>query len=204
MLKKKSPLLLFSFIFIVIWTNSLIGTTNIKNWLIENTLTVISLCFLVFTYKKYHFSNLSYFLICVFLCIHVYGSKHTYAENPLGFWFQDVFNFSRNHYDRLVHFGFGFLLFYPLWEYFSKWLNYPKNIALCLPIMTIISLSCVYEIVEWLVADVFFKEQGASYLGTQGDIWDAQKDAALASIGVVISGILFYFLFKITKLRKFE
>jgi putative membrane protein len=189
-------LISFICLFALVWANSLIGTTDMINWLIENTLTAVALLFLIATYRKYRFSTFSYLLICIFLCLHVYGSKYTYAENPLGFWLQDIFDSPRNHYDRLVHFSFGFLLYFPLWECFSKWLKYPSRIAVFLAVTVILSVSGIYEIIEWLVADVFFAEQGQSYLGTQGDIWDAQKDMAIALVGVAIATLLFY-LFRI-------
>lgn len=188
---RKIWLVWYILFFTTVWVNSLVGTTDIPNWLIENTLTVIALLFLIFTYKKYHFSDFSYFLICIFLCLHVYGSKYTYSENLFGYWLQDVFHSSRNQYDRLVHFCFGFLLYYPLQEIFAKWLKYPKHIPLFLPVMTTLSLSALYEIVEWLVADIFFVEQGITYLGTQGDIWDSQKDTSLAFLGTVIAASYF-------------
>ena len=191
-------LFLFLLLFVTVWINSLLGTTDVKNWLIENTLTVIALLFLIITYKKYRFSNISYFLICVFMCLHVYGSKYTYANNLFGFWLQKVFNSSRNHYDRLVHFSFGFLLYYPLHECLLKWLKIPKYIALKIPILIIISASALYEIIEWLVANVFFVEQGISYLGTQGDVWDSQKDMSMALLGVVLSYLVFY-MYRINK-----
>src|SRR5690606_1190202 len=173
--KKSIWLKVFVFLFAVVWANSLLGTTDITNWLIENTLTVITFLFIILTYKKYHFSNFSYFLICIFLCLHVYGSKYTYAENLFGYWLQDLFHSSRNQYDRLVHFSFGFLLYYPLQECLSKWLKISKYLAIKIPVLIILSGSALYEIIEWLVADVFFVEQGVSYLGIQGDIWDSEK-----------------------------
>tara|TARA_R110002167_G_scaffold81180_1_gene222460 strand:- start:97 stop:729 length:633 start_codon:yes stop_codon:yes gene_type:complete len=189
--------------FVAIWTNSIIGTTDTANWLIENTLTAISLLFLITTYTKYKFSTFSYLLLCIFLCMHVYGSKYTYSENPFGYWLQDMFISPRNQYDRLVHFSFGILLFYPMQECFAKWLKYPKAIALFLPITIILSVSAIYEIIEWLVADMFFVEEGDAYLGTQGDIWDAQKDMALAFLGSCIATLFFYF-FNLFKYRRSE
>lgn len=191
---KGHKLFWFGLLFVVVWIDSLVGTTDVKNWLIENTLTVIALLFLVVSYKTYLFSDFSYFLICIFLCLHVYGSKYTYAGNTFGFLLQDLFDSSRNQYDRLVHFSFGFLLYYPMQECFLKWLMYPKRIAFFLPVTVILSLSGLYEIIEWLVADVFFVEQGISYLGTQGDVWDSQKDMAIAFLGAVIAAINFYFI----------
>lgn len=198
---KKALLPIFMLLFVIVWSNSFIGTTDVSNWFIENTLTVISLLFLIFSLKKYRFSNFSYLLICIFLCLHVYGSKYTYAENTFGFWLQDVFGSPRNQYDRLVHFSFGFLLYYPMQECFLNWLKYPQRIAFLLPIVTILSVSGLYEIIEWLVADVFFVEQGISYLGTQGDIWDAQKDMAMAFLGAILAFLIFCTLYKNLKIR---
>lgn len=173
--------------FLINWINSYVGNTDTANWILENALVFIFLGFLIFTYKKFAFSDLSYLLICIYLCLHVYGSKYTYAENPFGYWLKDEFDLSRNHYDRIVHFSFGFLLAYPMREMFLKWLKFPSWVAWTLPIEITLSISGFYELIEWAVADVFFKAQGDAYLGTQGDIWDAQKDIFLAFLGSIIA-----------------
>lgn len=191
--KERMPLLrnkwlgAFIAIFAFVWANSLYGTTDLNNWFLENTLTILFLLFLIITYRKYQFSDLTYLLICVYLCLHVYGSKYTYAENPLGYWLQDALHWSRNHYDRIVHFCFGFLLAYPMREMFLRWLKFPKWVAWLLPIEITMSVSAFYELIEWAVADLFFTAQGDAYLGTQGDIWDAQKDVFLAFSGAIIA-----------------
>lgn len=185
---RKNPwLIIFAAVFLLVWISSLVGTTDYANWLLENTLTVLFVFFMILSYRKYQFSDLSYLLICVYLCLHVYGSKYTYAENPLGYWLKDTFSASRNNYDRIVHFSFGFLLAYPMREMFLKWLKYPSWVAWVLPIEITLSVSAFYELIEWAVADVFFKAQGDSYLGTQGDIWDAQKDIFVAFCGAIIA-----------------
>lgn len=186
-LKQNNWLKAFLFIFLVCWVNSYVGNTDTANWLLENTLVFIFLGLLTFTYKKYQFSDLSYLLVCVYLCLHVYGSKYTYAENPFGYWLKDALDLPRNHYDRIVHFSFGFLLAYPMRELFLKWFKFPNWVAWTLPIEITLSISAFYELIEWAVADVFFKSQGDAYLGTQGDIWDAQKDIFLAFSGAVIA-----------------
>jgi len=178
---------IFLLVFSSIWISTFIGTTDVKNWFLENTLTFIFLIFLISTFKKFQFSDVSYLLICVYLCLHVYGSKYTYAENPLGYWIKDQLHLQRNHYDRIVHFSFGFLLAYPMREMFLKWLKYPSWVAWLLPIEITLSVSAFYELIEWAVADVFFPSQGDAYLGTQGDIWDAQKDIFLAFSGAIIA-----------------
>lgn len=184
----KNPwVIIFTAVFLFVWVNSLIGTTDMANWLLENALTFIFLFLLIITYKKYQFSDLSYLLICIYLCLHVYGSKYTYAENPFGYWLKDAINLSRNHYDRIVHFCFGFLLAYSMREMFLKWFKYPGWVAWLLPIEITLSISAFYELIEWAVADLFFKAQGDAYLGTQGDVWDAQKDIFLAFTGAIIA-----------------
>jgi putative membrane protein len=177
----------FAIVFFAIWISTLIGTTDMNNWILENTLTILFLGFLIISYRYYQFSDLSYLLICVYLCLHVYGAKYTYAENPLGYWLMDTFDLSRNHYDRIVHFSFGFLLAYPMRELFLSWLRFPTWVAWALPIEITLSVSGLYELIEWAVADVFFKAQGNAYLGTQGDIWDAQKDMFLATLGAILA-----------------
>lgn len=203
-LKENKWLLAFAIVFLSVFANSLIGTTNISNWLLENVLTFLFIGFLVLTYKKYQFSDLSYLLICVFLCLHCYGSKYTYAENPLGYWLQSIFHAERNHYDRIVHFSFGFLLAYPMRECLLRWLKYPPMMAWILPIDITLSVSGFYELIEWAVADILFKEQGAAYLGSQGDIWDAQKDMFLAFLGAIIATTIVSILKKVFKIYEDE
>lgn len=194
----------FVVIFFSVWISTLLGTSDLNNWLLENTLTFIFIGFLVLTYRYYQFSDLSYLLICIYLCLHVYGSKYTYAENPFGYWLQDVFHTSRNQYDRLVHFSFGFLLAYPMREVFLNWLRFPVWVSWALPIEITLSVSGLYELIEWAVADVFFPAQGVAYLGSQGDIWDAQKDMFLATIGAVLATTIVSVIKKTFRIERAE
>ncbi|NQU53079.1 MAG: DUF2238 domain-containing protein [Bacteroidetes bacterium] len=191
--KEKSPfkkdfwLHTFIVVFFAAWLNSLIGTVDLANWFLENILVVLFAGFLVLSYRIFKFCTLSYLLICIYLCLHVYGSKYSYAENPLGYWLKDALDLQRNHYDRIVHFSFGFLLAYPMREVFLSWLKFKPWVAWVLPIEITLSISGFYELIEWAVADIFFKAQGDAYLGTQGDIWDAQKDIFLAFLGAILA-----------------
>ncbi len=200
--KKNIWLLTFIAVFAFVWINSFIGTTDTANWFLENTLTFIFVAFLIITFKKHQFSDLSYLLVCIYLCLHVYGSKYTYAENPFGYWLKDAFYMTRNHYDRIVHFSFGFLLAYPMREMFLKWLKYPRWVAWLLPIEITLSISAFYELIEWAVADLFFTEHGDAYLGTQGDIWDAQKDIFVAFCGAIIATTIVSLVKKIFKIHE--
>lgn len=176
--------------FLLFWLYTLLYTNDLTNWIIENTLTILSLAFLIFSYRKYTFSNVSYAMIFLFLCLHVYGSQFTYAENPMGYAMKDFFGWDRNHYDRIVHFAFGFLLAYPLQEMHVSWLKFPQTQARLLPVLFALSVGALYEILEWGVAGIFFPEQGPAYLGLQGDPWDPQKDIFLGALGALLATVM--------------
>ncbi|WP_461491446.1 DUF2238 domain-containing protein [Pontibacter sp. HJ8] len=193
--QKKTPFLrrplhmAYAGIFLIFWVYTGLTTPDMANWLLENTLTLSMVIILIAFYNIFRFTDTSYTLIFLFLLLHVYGSQYQYAENPLGEWLKENYNHSRNHYDRFVHFGFGLLLTYPLFEVSAYGLKLRRFLNYLLPVLLILSLGAVYEIVEWIVADVVYKgdEQGMNYLGMQGDIWDAQKDMALALLGAAIT-----------------
>lgn len=184
-------------IFIICWVVTFINTTDRANWFTENALTVIFLVGLIYSYRRFVFSDLSYALVFIYLLLHIYGAEYTYAENPLGYWLKDALHLERNHYDRIVHCSFGLLLGYPLRDYFKNWFQWPVWVCYILPIEITMSFSGIYEIIEWLVADVFFPSEGTAYLGTQGDVWDAQKDMALAFSGAIVSMTVTYLLKRI-------
>lgn len=185
-IKKNILLKTLLFTFFGWWASTLAQTSDLNNWLLENTLVVLFICGLVVSYRRYMFSDLSYLMMFVYLCLHVHGAMHTYAEAPLGYWLSEIFDWPRNNYDRIVHFSFGFFLAYPMREVLLQVLKVKPWVAWVLPIEITLSFSGLYEIVEWAVADLFFPEQGVAYLGTQGDIWDAQKDMALAFLGAIL------------------
>lgn len=180
----------FILMFLSVWIITFVRTTDLNNWMLENLLVVIYLCVFIPTYRKYQFSDLSYLFFLVFLVLHVYGSQNTYAENPLGFWLKDLLNWERNHYDRIVHFSAGLLLAYPWRELLIYHLKFPSRSAWAIPVVMSFVLSGSYELIEWAVAAIFFPEQGPNYLGTQGDVWDAQKDSGLAVLGALIATTL--------------
>jgi putative membrane protein len=174
-------------VFLACWAITFVFTTDRTNWYTENTLTALFLAGLVGTYRRYRFSDLSYTLVFVYLLLHIYGAQYTYAENPLGYWLKDTLHLARNHYDRIVHFSFGFLLAYPMRDFFRNWFSWPAWVCWTLPVEITLSFSELYELIEWAVADVFFPAEGVAYLGTQGDVWDAQKDMGLAYCGAILA-----------------
>ena len=196
--KQNRLLQILALIFFIFWIGTFVSTPNKDNWYTENVLTILFLIGLGISHKKFKFSDLSYFMITVYLLLHIYGAEYTYAENPFGYWLKDALALNRNYYDRIVHFSFGFLLTYPMRDYFKNHFEWPNWVCWILPIEITLSFSALYELIEWLVADIFFPEEGVAYLGTQGDIWDAQKDMGIAFVGAVIAMAL------ISSFRKFK
>ncbi|MCA9460481.1 MAG: DUF2238 domain-containing protein, partial [Nanoarchaeota archaeon] len=134
---------------------------------------------------------LSYALIFIFLFLHSIGSHYTYSLVPMD-WFSNFFEVSRNHFDRIVHFCFGFLLVYPIRELYMRIIGVKGIWSFLLPINIVMSFSGFYELFEWAVAVIVAPEAGAAFLGSQGDIWDAQKDMALATLGAFITMLIVF------------
>jgi len=156
------------------------------DWLLENFLVVVTIILLVATYRRFPLSDLSYVLITAFMTLHSIGAHYTYAQVPIGFWFQEAFHQTRNHYDRLVHFSFGLMVAYPVREIFLRVANAKGFWAYYLPLDCILALSGMYEIMESWFAQIISPNLGDAWLGTQGDIWDAQKDMTAALVGAII------------------
>ncbi len=188
--KENLLLKIYLVVFAICWVVTYINTTDMANWWTENALTILFLVGITTTYRKFKFSDLSYSFIFVYILLHIYGAEYTYAENPFGYWLKDALHLERNQYDRIVHFSFGFMLAYPMRDYFKNWFQWPVWVCWVLPCEITLSFSGMYELIEWGVADIFFPAQGHAYLGSQGDVWDAQKDMGLAFLGAVLIMLL--------------
>ena len=171
------------------WIALAIHPLDRGDWFLENLLIFISVAVLGLTCRRFRFSNVSYALILIFLAFHTIGAHYTYAKVPAGFWLQHSLHLSRNHYDRVIHFAFGFLLLYPMFELLTRSGRVKQAWAPWLAAAALWALSSFFEIVEAVVAMIVRPDLGAAYLGTQGDIWDAQKDMACAFVGSIIVAI---------------
>ncbi len=176
--------------YVILWTLLAVRPLYRQDWLLENLLVIPFFILLVTTYRRFAFSNLSYLLITLFMSLHAVGAHYTYAEVPFGFWLQKVFSFSRNHFDRIVHFAFGLLMAYPARELFFRIAHSRGFWAYYLPIAMVLAFSGMFEVIEMIAALIVSPELGDAYLGTQGDIWDAQKDMLAATAGAVIAMVL--------------
>lgn len=171
----------------VLWVALAIQPLDRFDWFLENLLVFATVGLMIGTYRFFPLSALSYILITVFMNLHTVGSHWTYAQVPLGFWIQEAFGFSRNHFDRIAHFSFGLLMAYPIREIFLRVASVRGFWAYYLPFDVTLAFSGAYEIMEWVIATMVAPGAGDAWLGTQGDIWDAQKDMGLAATGAVIS-----------------
>lgn len=179
---------------IVLWVITAIEPFNRLDWLLENLLVFIYGALLVTTYRHFAFSNLSYMLFGLFISLHLVGAHYTYAEMPFGFWLQTTFDLTRNPYDRIVHFTYGLLAAYPFRDIFMRAAGVRPGWLYFMPVMAVLAFSAFYEILEALVAAVVSPELGDAYLGTQGDIWDAEKDTFMALTGAIVTmGIIWVY-----------
>ena len=176
-------------VYAIWWVLMAISPLDRSDWVLENVLVVLAIGLLVFTYKSFPLSRVSYTCIFVFLMLHTLGSHYTYAKVPYQEWLPFLEG-GRNHFDRLVHFLYGLLLAYPIREMFLRIGNVRGFWGYFLPLDLTMSTSALYELIEWGAAETFGGDLGAAYLGTQGDVWDAHKDMALAALGALISMLI--------------
>ncbi len=177
----------------VIWLALAIDPVFRKDWLLENAIVFVAIPLFVLTAGRLRFSNFAYTCLFVFFVFHAIGAHYTYSLVPYDAWWQaaggDALD-GRNHYDRVVHILYGLLVTPAAVEIFARYGRYPRSWALLLPWMFMAGHAVVYELIEFAAAIVFGGELGQAYLGTQGDIWDGQKDMALALLGSTIMLVL--------------
>lgn len=183
--------LLFSMVVIILGISPL----DRHDWALENSLVVVFVLILALSHKTFPLSRVSYSLIFIFLCLHEIGAHYTYAKVPydqffmanFGFNLNELMSWERNHFDRLVHFSFGLLLAYPIREVYCRIADSKGFWSYFFPLELTMAASMMFELFEWGAAEFFGGDLGVAYLGTQGDIWDAHKDMALASLGALLA-----------------
>jgi len=161
-------------------------------WIVEVIPIVLVFISLIFIYKKFQFTNLSYTLLLMWMVWHTIGGHYTFANVPFGF-ITDLFNFQRNNFDRVGHLVIGFYA-YPMAEFLTRKKYTNAIVASFFGLFFIMSIAAGYEIIEWAYAVIDGGDTGIEFLGSQGDIWDAQKDMLADSIGAIISIALFLYI----------
>jgi putative membrane protein len=176
--------LLLWYVILSLWTAY--APADRQFWLLSSILPGALVLVLVGTHRFLPLSPASYVLITLFLTMHTIGVRYTYAQVPAGTWIEHALPLGRNHYDRIVHFAFGFFLTYPIEELFRLTVPLRGWLLYYLPVMTVLGLSGLWEIIESWVARLVHPELGITYLGSQGDVWDAQQDMAAAMYGALL------------------
>lgn len=124
----------------------------------------------------------------IWLILHTIGAKYTFAEVPFD-WFNNMIGSERNNFDRVAHFSIG-LYAYPLAEFLIRKKLAQPILACFFALFAIMSVAASYEIIEWWYAEIAGGDEGISFLGSQGDIWDAQKDMLCDTTGAIVSLLL--------------
>jgi putative membrane protein len=181
--------------FLVVWAATCWNVSYPTEYFaMQHLPTLVAAAGLIVAERKLRISRLSFGLIIAFLLLHLIGARYLYSYVPYDDWSQTILGFrigeqlgfERNQYDRFVHFCFGLLFVYPLWELFARHARlggwWPGVLAICI----VLAASAVYEIVEWATAMAFAPDWAEAYNGQQGDLWDAQKDMVLAAVGSIL------------------
>ena len=171
----------------ILFTTLAFNPVDRPTWFAENLTVWIILAAIIILYiKNIRFSNLAYCLLFVLIYLHTIGGHYTFAEVPFSF-ITDIFGFARNHFDRVAIAEW-------LW---SKQLVANKFLLFTYPVFVIATVAMSYELIEWIYAASAAPEAGLAYLGSQGDIWDAQKDMLADTLGAILATSLFFFRHKL-------
>lgn len=189
MIRNKSTrihlLLLFIVTVVFIW--SLIKPASYWTWAAEAIPAVLGLIILIATYNKFRFTTLSYIIMAILAIIMFIGGHYTYSKVPLFNWIKDVFDLNRNHYDRFGHLlkGLFAIVIREILLRKTQLTEGPWLVTITLSIS--LAIAALYEIIEWLAFKITKGKVTENFLGTQGDMWDAQWDMSLAFIGSVLA-----------------
>lgn len=182
-------------LFLAFFVASCINPPYLQFMLMQHSATLLAVALLVWLSPRIHFTRLGFAFIILFLALHTLGARYLYTYTPYDTWAEfllginlsETFSFERNHYDRFVHFCYGLLLVIPILECQRRYLKLTTLVAALLAVECILATSAAYELIEWFVALIFAPTWAESFLGLQGDPFDAQKDMALATAGAILA-----------------
>ncbi len=193
-MKIKFPYVLLA-IYLVLFAILAIEPYDRTVWFAENLPIMFIVLILVVTYPKFQFSNTAYLLMSVLIIMHTIGGHYTFARVPID-WFTNFFGFERNHYDRIAHFSVGFYAYAVAELLLKKKLVNSRVVLFLFPLFFIMSVAGAYEVFEWQFAVMGDPEAGVEVLGSQGDIWDAQKDIVADTLGAVFGLFVFFGVYR--------
>ena len=179
-------------LYALVFTLCAIAPYDRSVWWAENIPVLIVVGALAWLSRLHRFSNTSYILMSVFIILHTIGGHYTFARVPFD-WVTEFFGFERNHYDRIAHFSVGFYAYAIAEVLMIRRLVHTRWIVALFPVFAIASLAGAYEIFEWQYAVSADPQAGIAVLGSQGDIWDAQKDMLADTLGAILVTICFFY-----------
>jgi len=187
------PLFVFLGLYALVFILCAIEPYDRAVWWAENIPILLIVGGIILLNRYHRFSPLSLLFMLCLVVLHTIGGHFTFERVPFT-WVTEFFAFERNHYDRIAHFSVGFYA-YPIAEILMRKRLVNSTLILALfPIFAIISVAGLYEIVEWLYAISADESAGIAVLGSQGDIWDAQKDILADTLGALWALTIFWWL----------
>lgn len=159
-------------------------------WVAENLPIVLIVALLAATDRWTRFSTTAYLFMSVLVFMHTVGGHYTFERVPFG-WVTELFSFERNHYDRIAHFSVGFYAF-AIAELLDRFrLSAKRWVTYLFSVFAIFTVASAYEIIEWLYAVVADPAVGVAFLGSHGDVWDAQKDMLADGLGAIVAATVY-------------
>ena len=191
-MKTRLPVILFA-LYLLEFAILAVRPTSRTTWISENLTVICIVTPLVWLYLKgIRFSSIAYLFMSVLIFLHTIGGHYTFAQVPFG-WITDLIGAQRNHFDRLAHFSVGFFAFGILEFIEGRRLSTHRAFSLLFAISAILAVAALFEIFEWLYAVAADPVAGAEFLGSQGDIWDAQKDMLADGLGAILAALAYHF-----------
>ena len=189
-------------VYFVEFTLLAIAPFDRATWFAENLTVLIIVGILATLYARgIRFSNIAYALMFGLIFLHTIGGDYTFANVPFG-WVTETFGFARNHFDRIAHFSVGFYA-YPIAEWLLRSRAVSNRFLLfTYPVFVIATVAMSYELIEWwYAAGATTVEAVQNYLGSQGDLWDAQKDMLADTLGAIVATAFFFWVHGVRRLR---
>jgi len=185
------PLSLLALVTPVLVLTLIFSRAGRLNWLLELGPALLGFAALAATFRRLRLSNFCYVAVFLHTLVLAYGAFYTYAETPLGNWAKETFHLSRNHYDRVGHFALGFFPVCLIKEVLLRVTPLRRGGWFTFIVLSVVlAIAAFYEFIEWGSTYVFAPDVGQAFLGSQGDVWDAQWDMLLGLIGGAVGFFL--------------
>ncbi len=184
----RMPLVLFCIIVVVCLATVMDPPAGRLSWLLEVGPGLAGIMVLILTHRRLPMSHMVYLCVFFHMFILIYGGYYTYAETPLGNWAKEAFDLGRNHYDRVGHIALGVFPAFIIREVLLRKTPLQRGGWLYFIVLSIVlAVAAFWELLEWWITLLVASEVGTAFLGSQGDIWDAQWDMFLALVGAGVA-----------------